>query len=65
MRANFRKASLTLCGTRKLQLFYTEILPEFQNRLMPETVNAICNNVIKVKYHARFLGYISAAENFE
>ena len=39
---------LTLCGTRKLQFFYVEILPEFQNRPMPKTVNAICKQIIKV-----------------
>ena len=49
MRANFRKASLTLCGTRKLQLFYTEILPEFKNRPMLETANSNCKKIIKVK----------------
>ena len=32
---------LTLCGTRKLQFFYAEILPEFKNRPMPKTVHAI------------------------
>ena len=41
---------LTLCGTRKLQFFYVEILPEFKNRPMPKTVNATLKletNVIK------------------
>ena len=32
---------LTLCGTRKLQFFYAEILPEFKNKPMPKAVNAI------------------------
>ena len=41
--------SLTLCGTRKLQFFYSDILPEFKNRPMPKTVNAICKQIIKVK----------------
>ena len=40
---------LTLCGTRKLEFFYAEILPEFKNRPMPKTVNAICKQIIKVK----------------
>ena len=40
---------LTLCGTRKLQFFYVEILPEFKNRPMPKTVIAICKQIIKVK----------------
>ena len=40
---------LTLCGARKLQFFYAEILPEFKNRTMPKTVNAICKEMIKVK----------------
>ena len=33
---------------------------------MPKTVSVICKQIIKVKKnHTRFLGYISAAENFE
>ena len=43
------KANLTLCGTRKLQFFYAEILPEFKNRPMPKTVNATCKKIKKVK----------------
>ena len=39
-------AYLTLCGTRKLQFFYVEILPEFKNRHMPKIVNAICKQII-------------------
>ena len=37
------------CGTRKLQFFYAEILPELKNRPMPKTVNAVCKKIIKVK----------------
>ena len=43
------KNLLTLCGTKKLLFFYAEILPEFKNRPMPKTVNAICKQIIKVK----------------
>ena len=43
------KVCLTLCGTSKLQFFYAEILPEFKNRPMLKTVNAICKQIIKVK----------------
>ena len=42
-------AALTLCGTRKLQFFYAEILPELKNRRMPKIVNTICTKTIKVK----------------
>ena len=45
----FKNAWLTLCGTRKLQFFYSNILPELKNRPMPKTVNAICMQIIKVK----------------
>ena len=47
---------LTLCGTRKLQFFYAEILSEFKNRLMPKTVNAICEQIIKVKKSCKISG---------
>ena len=43
------RSNLALCGTRKLQFFYAEIIPEFKNRPMPKTVNAICKKIIKVK----------------
>ena len=49
-------AILTLCGTRKLQFFYVEILPEFKNRPMPKTVNAICKQLIKVKKSYKISG---------
>ena len=63
--ADFAKHALTLCGTRKLQFFYVESLPEFKNRPMPKTVIAVCKQIIKVKNHIKFLGCISAAENFQ
>ena len=57
---------LTLSGTRKLQLFYAETLPELKNRPMPKTVNAICKKIIKVKKLFKIYGiYISVAENFQ
>ena len=52
----FTTVTLTLCGTRKLQLFYGEILPEFKNRSMPRTVNAICKQIIKVKKSYKISG---------
>ena len=41
--------NLTLCGTRKLQFFYAEILPELKNIPMPKTIIATCEKIIKVK----------------
>ena len=38
---------LRLLGARKIQFFYTEILPEFKNRSMPE--NSKCNFQEKTK----------------
>ena len=49
-------SDLTLCGTRKLQFFYVEILPEFKNRPMPKTVNAIRKQIIKVKKSYKISG---------
>ena len=50
MEARIRKVSfLSLCGTRKLQFFYVEILPEFKNTPTPEIVNAIAKQIIKVR----------------
>ena len=40
---------LTLCGTKKLQFFSIEILPEFKNKPMLKTENEICKKIIKVK----------------
>ena len=40
---------LTLCGPKKLQFFYAEILPELKDRPMPKTVNAICKKIIIIK----------------
>ena len=54
---------LTLCGTRNLQFFYAEILPEFKNGSMPKTVNAICKQIIKVKKSYKISGmYFSGWE---
>ena len=50
------KVCLTLCGTSKLQFFYAEILPEFKNRPMLKTVNAICKQIIKVKKSYKISG---------
>ena len=47
---------LTLCGARKLQSFYAEILPELKNRPMPKTVNAMCKQIIKVKKSYKISG---------
>ena len=47
---------LTLCGTRKLQFVYVEILPEFKNRPMSKIVNAICQKMIKVKKSLKISG---------
>ena len=54
---------LTLCGTRKLQFFYAEILPEFKNRAMPKRVNAVCMKIIKGKKPYKISGiYFSSSE---
>ena len=54
---------LTLCSTSKLQFFYAEILPDFKNRPMPKTVNAICKQIIKVKKSYKISGmYFSSWE---
>ena len=59
--ASFHFCFLTLCGTITILL-----LPKFKNRPMPKTINAICKQVIKLKKnHIRFLGCISAAEDFQ
>ena len=52
---------LTLCGTRKFQFFYAEILSEFKNRPMHKTVNAIYEQRIKVKKSYKISGmYVSS-----
>ena len=64
-----RRWPLTLCGTRKLQFFYAEILPELKKRPMPKIVNAICKKIIKVKnsfaisgmYFSRWVFWVSVA----
>ena len=59
LKNNNTSYTLTLCGTpfaRKLQFFYSEILPEFKNRPMPKTVNAICKQIIKVKKSYKISG---------
>ena len=62
MCVNF-KTVLTLCSTRKSQLFYAEILPEFKNRPMPKTVNAICKKIIEVEKSFEISGiYFSSWE---
>ena len=52
----FQSFILTLCGTRKLQFFYAEILLELKNRPMPKTVNAIYKQTIKVKNSFKISG---------
>ena len=47
---------LTLCGTRKLEFFYAEILPEFKNRFMCKIENAIFKKTIKIKISFKISG---------
>ena len=51
-----KSSALTLCGTKKLHFFYVEILPEFKNRPMPKTVNAVLKQIIKVKKSYKISG---------
>ena len=53
--------TITVCGTRKLQLFYDTILQKLKNRPMRKTVNAICKKIIKVKNSFEIAGIYSSS----